>query len=73
MFRPLTADEVECRVAQVGKKQNGGVYASFLIYKDALYCDLLSDIVIKITARYDIRKLQVLPGPCVMSDPCQVS
>ena len=46
MFRPLTADEVECRVAQVGKKQNGGVYASFLIYKDARVDQKLLDEVV---------------------------
>lgn len=34
MFRLLTADEIECRVAQTGKSQKGA-WAQFLIYKDA--------------------------------------
>ena len=46
MFRPLTADEVECRVAQVGKKKDGSVYASFLIYKDARVDQKLLDEVV---------------------------
>jgi len=36
-FRTLTADEIECRVAQAGKNQQGG-WCSLLLYKDAR-CD----------------------------------
>ena len=36
-FRTLTADEIECRVAQVGKSQSGA-WCSLLLYKDAR-CD----------------------------------
>ena len=45
MFRPLTADEVECRVAQVGKSKHG-TYAMFLIYKDARVDQKLLDEVV---------------------------
>lgn len=44
-FRPLTADEVECRVAQAGKSNNGA-WASILIYKDARVDQKLLDEVI---------------------------
>lgn len=40
-FRPLTADEIECRIQQIkpGKGENTGkVYATCLLYKDAR-CD----------------------------------
>ncbi len=36
-FRTLTADEIECRVAQTGKSQSGA-WCSLLLYKDAR-CD----------------------------------
>lgn len=44
-FRTLTADEIECRVAQVGKS-NKGFWCSLLLYKDAR-CDqrLLDEVV----------------------------
>lgn len=45
MFRPLTAGEVECRVAQVGKTDRGG-WASILIYKDARVDQKLLDEVV---------------------------
>ena len=45
MFRPLTADEVECRVAQVGKSKRG-TFAMFLIYKDARVDQKLLDEVV---------------------------
>lgn len=37
-FRTLTADEIECRVAQTGKSKNGVAWCSLLLYKDAR-CD----------------------------------
>ena len=37
-FRPLTADEIECRVAQTGKSKKGVAWCSLLLYKDAR-CD----------------------------------
>lgn len=37
-FRLLTAEEIECRVAQVGTTQKGGAWCSILLYKDAR-CD----------------------------------
>jgi hypothetical protein len=45
MFRPLTAGEVECRVAQAGKSGNGA-WASILIYKDARVDQKLLDEVV---------------------------
>ena len=45
MFRPLTAGEIECRVAQVGKTKNR-VWASILIYKDARVDQKLLDEVV---------------------------
>ena len=45
MFRTLTAGEVECRVAQVGKTDKGG-WASILIYKDARVDQKLLDEVV---------------------------
>lgn len=44
-FRTLRADEIECRVAQVGKTKNGA-WCSLLLYKDAR-CDqrLLDEVV----------------------------
>lgn len=37
-FRLLTADEIDCRVAQTGKMKNGSAWCSILLYKDAR-CD----------------------------------
>lgn len=34
-IRKLYASEIECRVAQCGKKQDGGAYCTILLYKDA--------------------------------------
>ena len=34
-IRELYPSEIECRVAQSGTRQNGSVYASYLLYKDA--------------------------------------
>ena len=45
MFRTLTADEIECRVAQVGKTGQR-IWASILIYKDARVDQKLLDEVI---------------------------
>lgn len=45
MFRTLTAGEIECRVAQAGKKASGG-WCSILIYKDARVDQKLLDEVI---------------------------
>lgn len=45
MFRPLTADEVECRAAQVGKAKKGP-WVSILIYKDARVDQKLLDEVV---------------------------
>ena len=45
MFRPLTASEVECRAAQVGKSKNGP-WVSLLIYKDARVDQKLLDEVV---------------------------
>ena len=45
MFRTLTAGEIECRVAQVGKTDSR-VWASILIYKDARVDQKLLDEVI---------------------------
>lgn len=45
MFRLLTAGEIECRVAQVGKNAKG-VWCSILIYKDARVDQKLLDEVV---------------------------
>lgn len=35
VIRKLLASEIECRVAQCGKKKDGSAYCSILLYKDA--------------------------------------
>lgn len=45
-FRPLKADEIECRVAQIGARANGTAWCSILIYKDARVDQKLLDEVV---------------------------
>lgn len=48
-IRRLRADEIECRVAQVGKTQKGQVWCSMLLYKDARVDQKILDEVFGIT------------------------